>query len=298
MSGKITIATGAVAAVLVATAFFAGAALGNGTTHRTGGYVQEFTDEFTLIATPGVFTCPAGIANPILNEIVGSGLPFTLPKGAIIRAIELVEGSLSATALSPTSSTNAGLVIYLLGDVSSLALNAGSTPQLQQGITKTDQRSFEGGARFDRRSGTFTPLLVFTCHEDVTGVPDPRVELNEGTATYRLIWSITTDDPPPPPRGREDNERRPPETTNPPDQTDECDRSGATVDCGPAPYFVICYSPGQFFFDVGGDTPLQPGWDRLGPFTTLGAALASGRACPGGPLGEPASTGRGQDLER
>ena len=69
-------------------------------------------------------------------------------------------------------------------------------------------------------------------------------------------------------------------TPLPPGQTDECDRSGATVDCGPAPYFVVCYGPGGFFFDVNGDYPLQPGWERLGPFTTQGAALGAGRACP------------------
>ena len=106
-------------------------------------------------------------------------------------------------------------------------------------------------------------------------------------ATATAVPAQPTSPPPPPPTATPTPS--PTETPTPtptvtptpvpPGQTDECDRSGATVDCGPAPYFVVCYGPGAFFFDVNGDYPLQPGWDRRGPFTTQGAALNAGLAC-------------------
>ncbi len=85
-------------------------------------------------------------------------------------------------------------------------------------------------------------------------------------ATATAVPAQPTSPPPPPPTATPTPS--PTETPTPtptvtptpvpPGQTDECDRSGATVDCGPAPYFVVCYGPGAFFFDVNGDYPLQP----------------------------------------
>ena len=98
-------------------------------------------------------------------------------------------------------------------------------------------------------------------------------------ATATAVPAQPTSPPPPPPTATPTPTPTVTPTPVPPGQTDECDRSGATVDCGPAPYFVVCYGPGAFFFDVNGDYPLQPGWDRRGPFTTQGAALNAGLAC-------------------